>query len=376
MVVEAQAALRPLHDRYPMDNVPVEIWKSIIDFALHDSALWEPSVVDYANLNNRSRHKPTIDATRSPIRSFRLVCKGWNHHIITSYRFAALPGHTCCLSAWSLHTPLGTYSRNCGVWDHTAILNVGRFDYITTMMIWRDEEQPTWDRDDIHILYRHLSNLPLLSTLSIYIICAFDDRIHNQPLDGWLALERVKLPKLAFLDFEGINMPLTCIIPLELPVLVELAMDDLGSTGLVRDSLPHILERHGSQLQIMSLNNNYSVHIPPNLATLVPKLQLLCLDMRAILLSEPDNTLLPAGLQKLVHTHEPNAGLWSSHMVQSIVQRKPGWTGIRVVEVRGVWDKGDKPDITTGVNRFAEVGVRMQDRNGNLWWRGNHPIVE
>lgn len=349
-----------------MEQASVEIWTLIIDSFLYDKVIYEPSIVLLVELFNIFFGDSDENHFRDRAGALRLVSKSWSRYIDTRYTVFI---HPDCSQSQFHQNPHGAIWRACGHWDHISELHKIGAGSITVMVLnCHDPEAKPLPLEELLKIYHILATLPHLATLHISI---------NSPtrltIAQWLNLERVVLPKLAFLNSARSDWPIAGLLPLELPLLRALAVENMENPVTVQACLPHLLERHGVRLQEFSLNNKYTVQLPSNFSALVPRLTLLQLDVRTISLGT--DSPFPPNLKRIIHSDGISRRLWYCDIIQYLLGTKGGAekSGVETVEMIQDWDDhdaGSENEYET-ISRTAEIlaarGVRLQDGTGRLW---------
>lgn len=370
-------------------RLPTELWHAIIDILLYDRALCEPSITDppLYKLTASTGEK----RVKAIAKNIQLVCKSWRDYADVAHAFIAVEYASDnlslrCSRCWLAYHRAGTFLQSCGILSHALKPPAihPRISSITTVMLIWNYPDPSMTLAYLCSFYQHLTMLQNLMYLCMKINLD-DSRFLNIPVARWQEVEAITLPKVKFLDFGfGDYTPIPCLLPLSLPSLLELSMEDYESGEVVGMVLPHLLGRSGQHIRKLALDSVTRTKLPKSFATLLPNLEHFRGDLPMFILDldggEISEIQLPQTLREVVHIGNADEDLWKCDVVHLLSTRLwdaidsiPGMT----LELKNNWEwimetnvedaVSWRQSVQNQVQLMSRAGVRLQDETKRQW---------
>lgn len=370
-----------------LTRVPPEIWLEILDWVSYSAQIFEPSLPRHAHPRWAYPHpwKKLIFQHVSVVKNLRLVCASWKYHLDKRHHWNNLEDSS---AVWVLTHPKGTSVNRWGkLGDIQSLIDASQAGSVVTMAL------DLWDKAPLvwpsNAFYEELSKFVHLQFLTFHFLIAnpWPPLFESPTLSDWLERPRVTLPKLTFLH-ASINQP--CILPLNLPSLVEFSLEDSGQGELLSvPTFSSILERFGQRLAKMNLKSTGCMTLPQDFGSLVPKLVFLQCDLLKTSFSAIGFEL-PPQLRTVLHIGSVDfEDLWTQEIVLLLIRWRTEGGSLQIFELSDCWE-AIKPVWNHGIyggsgvwrgvqNRqaqlFAQAGIRLQDSEGKLWEQSLWPSV-
>lgn len=360
-------------------RLPTELWQGIIEIVLYDHDLFEQSIARTALYSlTPSKGERRVKSVGNDL---RLVSRSWCDYTEVAYTFltAECNATDSCPKCWLANHRDGTFLHSCGDLSH-AVIHPHLSSMTTVILVWYYSDA-CMTPDYLCTFYKQLSGLPSLLFLCMKIDIGGSQFV-NTPITHW-EVGIYTLPRLEFLAFAfGDNMPMPCLLPLALPSLLELSVEDYESGEVVGTVLPELLGRNGRNLRKLELDSVMLTTLPINFAAILPALEVFLGDLPAFTLG-PDLFAfqLPRFLRKVIHIGEIDEEFWECDVVRFLASRV--WDAIDgapeiTLELRYNWQElvdaaqfrgveEARLCIEKHVQDLLRAGVRVHDETQKQW---------